>query len=128
MTLGASMRVSSSGMTAERFRMNVISENLANANAMGVGGQPFMRRSVYLTGNRDGVQVAGIKRDPTPPTKVYEPGNPYADANGFVAKSNVEPIREMVDLVGASRSYEANIAAFNSAKKMMQAALQIGKV
>jgi flagellar basal-body rod protein FlgC len=128
MTLVGAMRVSSTGMTAERFRMNVIAENLANANAIGVGGQPFLRRSVYLRGDRDGVEVLAVRRDPSPPFKVYDPGNPYADADGMVAKSNVEPIREMVDLVGASRSYEANVAAFNSAKKMMQAAMQIGRV
>lgn len=128
-TLLGAMRISSSGMSAERFRMDVISSNIANANSMGVNGaDPYRRREVELTGGDDGVQVTGIVEDQRPFTKVSDPGNPNADVDGFVTESNVQPIEEMINMMGASRAYEANIAAFNSAKGMIRNALNIGKV
>lgn len=129
MTLSNAMRVSSTGLSAERFRMDVISLNIANANSTKVGNtMPYARRDVVLLGGSDGVQVQQVVSDPTPfPTK-YDPANPSADANGNVVSSNVKPVNEMIDMMSASRAYEANIAAFNSAKSMVKAALNIGKV
>src|SRR5438105_4315122 len=128
-SLNSAMRVSSSGLAAERFRMDVISSNIANANSIGANGkEPYRRRDVALVGNPEGVQIAGIVEDQRPYRVVHEPGNPNADSEGNVMYSNIEPIEEMVNMLGASRAYEANIAAFNSAKGMVKSALSIGKV
>lgn len=123
------MRTSSSGLTAERFRMDVISSNIANASSMKIGGKdPYRRRDVSLMGDENGVRIVGIVEDNKPFRIVSDPGNPNADAKGLVTYTNVEPIAEMVNMIGASRAYEANIAAFNSAKGMIKSALQIGKI
>jgi len=123
------MRVSASGLVAERFRMDVISSNIANANSMKIGNQmPYRRRDVALTGDLDGVRIVGIVEDQSAFRLVNDPGNPNADSEGNVMYTNVEPIHEMVNMIGASRAYEANIAAFNSAKGMIRSALQIGKI
>lgn len=128
-SLNSALRISSSGLAAERFRMDVISSNIANANSIGMNGSdPYRRRDVSLVGGDNGVQIAGIVQDQRPFRKAYEPGNPNADANGNVMYSNVEPIEEMVNMMSASRAYEANIAAFNSVKGMIKSALTIGKV
>lgn len=129
MSLNSALRISSSGLTAERFRMDVISGNIANANTSSVNGQdPYRRRSVVLTGDQNGVRVQGVVADSTAfPTKI-DFGDPNADANGRVRVSNVQPVTEMVDMLSASRAYEANVAAFNSAKEMIKDALSIGKV
>jgi flagellar basal-body rod protein FlgC len=122
------MQVSSSGLAAERFRMDVISSNIANANTMRVNGQdPYRRRDVALTGGPDGVQVTGVVEDQAPFRTVSDPNNPNADKNGMVTYSNVEPVMEMVNMISASRAYEANIAAFNSTKGMVKDALNIGR-
>lgn len=122
------MRISASGMTAERFRMDIISGNIANANTMQKPGQPEVRRqSVVLRQGAEGVQIGDIAPDQTPLRREYDPGNPNA-INGWVTYTNINPVFEMVDMLGASRAYEANLAAFNTAKSMMNAALSIGKV
>jgi flagellar basal-body rod protein FlgC len=127
--LNASMRISASGMVAERFRMDVISTNIANANSTKVGNQmPYQRRIVQLSAGPDGVRITGVIRDPREFRVEYDPSNPNADAQGRVLYSNVRPIEEMVDMIGASRAYEANIAAFNAARGMIRSALNIGKV
>ncbi|MBL8060924.1 MAG: flagellar basal body rod protein FlgC [Chthonomonas sp.] len=127
MSIGSTMRVSASGMTAERFRMDVISGNIANANTVQKPGQPEVRRqSVVLRQAREGVAIEDIAPDQTPLRREYDPGNPNA-INGWVTYTNINPVFEMVDMIGASRAYEANLAAFNTAKQMMNAALSIGK-
>lgn len=130
MSLNSALRISSSGLAAERFRMDVISSNIANANTMKVNGQdPYRRRDVSLQGGPDGVQITGIVQDQRPFREVVDRGNPNADPKtGVVTYSNVEPVEEMVNMLTASRAYEANIAAFNSAKGMIRDALTIGKV
>ncbi len=130
MTLNSAMRSSASGLSAERFRMDVIAGNIANANTMRANGKdPYRRRDVSLTAGPDGVQVTGIVQDNRPFRQVVDRSNPNADPNtGIVTYSNVEPLEEMVNMMSASRSYEANIAAFNSAKRKVKSALQIGKV
>ncbi len=128
-TLNGAMRISASGLSAERFRMDVISSNIANANTTGANGaDPYRRREVVLQGDTDGVEISGIIQDQSPFRMEHDPSHPNADANGNVRYSNVEPITEMVNMLGASRAYEANIAAFNSAKGMVKSALTIGKV
>lgn len=129
MTLNQMLRVSGTGMVAERARMDVVSSNIANANSMRTPTQDAYRRQmVVLTGGEDGVRVEKIVNDPAPLRAVSEPNHPFADANGMVYYSNVDPVYEMVNLMSASRAYEANVAAFNSAKGMVKAAFQIGKV
>ena len=127
--LSRALRASASGLTAERFRMDVISVNIANANSMRVNGQePYRRRDVVLVPTEEGVQIVRMVEDQKPFRIAHEPGNPNADKDGNVQYSNVEPVYEMVNMISASRAYEANIAAFNSAKSMIRSALSIGKV
>jgi flagellar basal-body rod protein FlgC len=130
MNLNSSLRISASGLAAERFRMDVISSNIANANTMKVGGQdPYRRRDVVLVGGSQGVTIARIVEDQSPFRQVVDRDNPNADPEtGIVTYSNVEPVMEMVNMISASRAYEANIAAFNSAKGMIRSALSIGKI
>ena len=129
MTLGSAMRASASGMAAERFRMDVISVNISNSGTTQVGNQaPYQGREVVLEATPDGVQVSQVTPRNTPFPVRHMPGHPNADAQGNVRMSNVEPITEMVNLMSASRAYEANIAAFNTAKGMVKNALNIGKV
>ena len=133
MGLFDALQISSSGMSAERLRMDVIAENLANANTTrGANGQPYQRQEVLLESASPsfgqvlgGVQVAGIVNDPTPPRRVYDPGHPDADKNGYVTLPNVNPVNEMVDLITASRGYEADVQSMNTAKQMFIKALDI---
>lgn len=129
--IGKAMRIAASGMTAERFRMDVISSNIANANSMQIKGgpEPYRRRDVVLQSGKDGVEIRGVIQEATeqrPFRQVYDPGNPNS-VDGYVTYTNVEPIFEMVNMMGASRAYEANVAAFNSAKSMFRSALNIGR-
>lgn len=129
------MKVSATGLSAERLRMDTIADNLANANTTrSVNGGPYRRKvamfqpitpSPQLPG---GVRVAGIVEDTTPLRRVYQPGHPDADPNGYVTYPNVDMVHEMVDLITASRAYEANIQAFNAAKQMFMRTLDIGRV
>lgn len=128
-TLAGSMRISTSGLAAERFRMDVISTNIANANSTGVNGKdPYRRREVMIEGTESGVKILAITQDQSPFRVEFDPAHPNADEFGNVKYSNVEPIHEMVNMLSASRAYEANIAAFNSAKGMVKAALSIGRI
>lgn len=129
-TLNGSIRIAASGLSAERTRLDVISSNIANANSMKLkgGGDPYRRREVVLGNGPDGVEVKAVIEDMRPFREVSDPGNPNANEEGKVLYSNVDPIVEMVNMMSASRAYEANIAAFNSTKTMIRSALQIGKV
>ncbi|GMV36020.1 MAG: hypothetical protein AMXMBFR61_05280 [Fimbriimonadales bacterium] len=129
--LSSSMAISASGLHAERFRMDVIAHNLANSNTTRTeDGLPFKRRIVRFAEVMDetlrGVQVDSVEEDPSEGPKVFDPGAPGADAEGMVEGANVNPVLEMVDLLSATRAYEANITAFNAAKGMMLNALTIG--
>jgi flagellar basal-body rod protein FlgC len=130
--------VAGSGLAAERLRMDVTAGNLANAETtQGANGQPYRRREVVLqeapvggesfgsmlasastSSPAAGVQVAGIVEDSTPPRQVYDPGNPAANAQGYVQMPNGNPVTEMVDLISSSRSYEANVTAMQASKTM----------
>jgi flagellar basal-body rod protein FlgC len=135
------MEVSASGLSAERTRMNVAASNLANAQTtQAAGGGPYKRRDVVLAsvavpgaGNEPfadvvrGVQVSSIKQDASAPRLEYDPGHPQADAQGYVAYPNVNPVEEMVDMITASRAYEAGITSMSTAVNMAERALGIGK-
>ena len=133
MGLFDSLRVSASGLTAERLRLDVIAGNLANAGSTsGPDGKPFSRRMVVLEsaapengGVVGGVRVAQIVADPAPGRRAYDPGHPAADADGYVTLPNVNPVGEMVDMIGASRAYEANVTALRAAKEMAMKTLDL---
>jgi flagellar basal-body rod protein FlgC len=146
MGLFDALNISGSGLTADRLQMDVTSENLANAQTTRTAtGGPYQRQQVVLQeiqpsgfqsalegamGSSSGppaggVQVAGIVNDPSPPRLVYEPGNPDANAQGYVAMPNVNPVTEMVDLISASRNYEANVTAMQTTKSMYEKSLTL---
>ncbi len=129
-------------LNAERVRMEIISQNIANANTTrGPDGLPYQRQQVVFESVLDqqqqadaapgaqpqAVQVASIQKDTSPPQMVYNPGHPDADANGMVAMPNVNIHEEMADLIASSRSYEANLAVIKNARMMAQQTLAIGK-
>lgn len=139
--------ISASGLTAQRLRMDTISQNIANVSTTHTkNGGPY-RRKVALFEERVapgkfnghlqsaakgdsiglGVRVAGIFGDQAPFKKVYEPGNPDADADGYVLLPNVDTVTEMVNMISASRSYEANVTAINTTKSLATKALEIGR-
>ncbi len=123
------MHIAASGLTAQRFRMDLIASNLANVNTTRTqDGEPFRRQlSIFASrsGPVPGVQVLGIRKDPAPFQKHYDPSNPDADAGGYVQYPNINPVLEMTDLISASRSYEAGITAINAFKAMHSRALEI---
>lgn len=137
MGLFDAIHVSGSGLSAERLRMDVTAENLANASTTrGPDGGPYRRKSVVLEqqggggfgaalAQARGVQVGGIVEDPAPPRRMYDPGHPDADADGYVAMANVNPVTEMVDLITASRAYEANVTAMQTAKTIFSKTLEV---
>lgn len=146
------LETSASGLTAERLRMDVVANNIANANTTRTAeGGPYRRQMVILgarpsfaqalaeasgqapqvTDGADligrGVRVVQVVQDTRPFKLKYDPTHPDADANGYVRLPNVETVTEMVDLISATRAYEANVTALNAFKSMVTAALQIGR-
>lgn len=145
------LNITASALTAQRLRMDVISSNIANAETTRgtfVDGQwvPYRRKMVVLepkgnsfsshlnkamdSGSKsvgEGVKVSRIVEDNTPFKLVYDPDHPDANEEGYVQLPNVDPLREMVDLISATRSYEANVTVFNASKGMLMKALEIGK-
>jgi flagellar basal-body rod protein FlgC len=130
---------SASALGVERTRLDVIAGNLANAqNTNDASGQVYRRKMVVFesklndalgTGANSGseVQVARIMDDPTPLPKVYMPGNPKADAKGMVEMPNVNPLDEMVDMMTASRSYQANLQVIQTGRSMFEESLKIAE-
>lgn len=146
MGLFQSFDINASGMTAQRFRTDVIAENVANVNTTSTSdGTPYRRKIVTFSekdvsvfdkvlaktrqaGVGNGVKVSNVTEDYTTDFKMeYDPSNPDADENGYVSYPNVNIVTEMTNLIDASRSYEANATAFDTSKQMAQAGLQIGK-
>jgi len=140
--------ISASALTAQRLRMDVISANIANAETTRAGyvnGQfvPYRRKMVVMEAaqpkfqdllsqkmngsSAQGVQVTAIKEDSAPFKQIYNPTHPDADANGMVYMPNVDMLKEQVDLLAASRSYEANVTALNARKAMFMKALEMGR-
>ena len=130
--LFAALDTSASGLTAERLRMDVISDNLANAQTTRTpAGGPFRREMVQFMavplspGGAGGVVVSGIVQDQSPFPLRYDPGNPDANAQGYVRLPNVTVTAEMVDMLAASRAYQANATAFSDNVKESEKALEI---
>lgn len=144
MDLFTAMNTSSSGLTAERTRMNLISSNLANANTTRTAeGGPYKRKDAVfaatpvidgfgkvLAGARDGqvrqVMVTEIVEDTSAPRMQYDPAHPDANPQGYVAMPNVNVVEEMADMINATRAYEANVMAAQAAKNMALKTLEIG--
>ncbi|MCR3920898.1 MAG: flagellar basal body rod protein FlgC [Firmicutes bacterium] len=138
MRLFDAMTVSASGMAAERVRMDLIANNLANINTTRtVEGGPYQRQVAVFAevmnqarrGNAYGmgVRVVGISKDESPSPLIHDPGHPDADEDGYVAMPNVNVVNEMVDMITATRAYEANVTAMNAYKGMFLKALEIGR-
>ena len=141
MSLFAALGASASALDAERARLEVAVSNIANAESTrGPDGLPYRRRDVLLApssiesfdaalGNVGavGVKVANIVEDQTSFRKRYEPSHPDADGEGFVSMPNVDVPEEMVDMIGAARAYQANIAAINVIRDTFQRSLELGK-
>lgn len=149
MSMFNGMGITSSALTAQRLRMDVISSNMANVDTTRgklVNGvwEPYKRKMIVLEPKSNsftsyfqtalnnqngigGVKVNKIVEDNTPSKMVYDPENPDANQDGYVSLPNVDPLREMVDLMSATRSYEANVTVLNASKSMMMKALEIGK-
>jgi len=137
------MEIASSGLQAQRLRMQIVSSNLANINTTkGPGGEPYRRmapvfESVEIGNDFQnsldeqrklyGVAVDKVADDSRDPLLVYDPDHPDADARGFVAMPNINLVEEMTDLMNAARSYEANLAAMQTAKNMAKQALGLGR-
>lgn len=143
MDLGSTFSISASGLSAQRLRMDLIAANLANAQSTQTpGGGPYQRQDVVLRavtqGDRFGGFLAGARgasavavdrvvRDDSAPRQIYDPGHPHANESGHVAMPNIDVMSEMVDLMSATRAYEANIAAMDATRRVLQAALEIGQ-
>lgn len=127
------MRLSATGLSAQRIRINVLSANLANANTTrGENGEPYKRKDVIFEQVLEGEMAGGVKvqdiiEDNKPFVLKYEPGHPDADEEGYVRYPNVNPIEEMVNILEAQRSYEANLTVLNTAKQLALRALEIGR-
>lgn len=149
MSMFSAFNINASGLTAQRYRMDIISENVANANTTRTGdGTPYRRKVVtfeekggqtsfskvlgqasYAHGyTGQGVKVSGVYQDyKTEMNKVYDPSHPDADEDGYVTYPNVNIITEMTNLIDASRAYEANSTAFNASKSIALKGLELGK-
>ena len=152
MSLMSSLNVSASGMSAQRTRMDIISQNIANVNTTrDENGKPYRRQTVVFAEKNDnnfesilrsmqtgvsratdplgdGVKITGIAEDPVTPMKmVYDPAHPDADEDGYVTLPNINTVTEMTNLIDATRSFEANVTAFNATKSMAQKSLELGK-
>lgn len=138
----SSLRISASGLSAERLRMDTIASNISNASTTrGENGKPYVRKIAVFQENLNqaiqtpdhpedgllGVKAVGIEEDKSPLRKVYDPSNPDADKDGYVTMPNVNILNEMADMIAATRSYEANVSAITAEKSMFSKALEIGK-
>ncbi len=148
MSFWQSLRIGASGLVAQRLRLDVIANNIANAQTTRTKeGGAYKRQDVVFTpqsndnftpafiarstglpqGSDGGVRVAAIVTDQTPGQQVYDPANPDADSKGYVTYPNVDPVVEMTNMLSATRSYEANLAVVDAAKQMALKALDIGR-
>jgi len=147
MSLFKAIDISASGLTAQRLRMDIISENIANVNTTRTPGGGTYRRKIALFEARaeensfagilgksleqakigNGVRVTGITEDQSPFKAVYDPNHPDANQEGYVMMPNVNIVTEMVNMISATRSYEANVTAVRASKDLALKALEIGK-
>jgi len=145
MSFFRSFSISGSALTAQRIRMDVIAQNIANATTTRTAnGTPYRRRVVVFSPREDsasfayhfnqanqraagGVKVTAIMEDPAPLKRMYDPTHPDADENGYVTLPNVDITKEIIDMLSATRAYEANVTALNATKAMALKALEIGR-
>lgn len=144
MSIFDGMRINASGLTLERFKLDTISTNIANVNTTRVenGEGPYIKQQVEFeeslrtqtseftgdtTTSSAGVRITGVEADEENVKMVYEPEHPDADENGYVAYPNVDMADEMVEMMTAIRTYDANVTAINNNKDMLKRALEIGK-
>jgi flagellar basal-body rod protein FlgC len=146
MSMYSSIEVSASGLSAERLAMDVIANNIANANTTRTPNGGAFKRQLVVFSQKDeppttadeaaqtggdpgkslaGVQAVGIMSDPSPDRLVYDPGHPDADANGYVHYPNIDVIKEMVDMIAASRAYQANVTAISEARTQSSQTLNL---
>jgi flagellar basal-body rod protein FlgC len=142
MSLLTALEVGASGLTAQRKRLEVLVSNMVNANTTGPAGtDPYRRKDVVFAASApeasfggaldnamegvNGVEVAKVIVDSSDPIRRYEPGHPHADKDGYVSYPNINPMEEMVNLLSATRSYEANLQAVNTTKEMALKTLDI---
>jgi len=126
--------IAGSAMTAQSQRLNVVASNLANADSVtSSNGQVYRAKHIVfseqpLSGKTgSGVQVVGVAEDSSPGRQVYDPKHPLADARGYVAMPNVSTVEEMVNMIGAARSYQNNVEVLNTAKTLMLKTLTLGQ-
>jgi flagellar basal-body rod protein FlgC len=138
MSLFSALDVSNSALSAESYRLNVVASNLANANSAGSStGQTYRAREVVFaaqplnsggaTAGVSGVQVAGVVEKSGPLNMVYDPDNPLADKQGYVSYPNVNPVDEMVNMISASRAYQADVNVMNTTKTLLSKTLTLGQ-
>ncbi|WP_300386284.1 flagellar basal body rod protein FlgC [Clostridium sp.] len=134
MGLFNTMRISASGLAAERLRMDTITSNITNSQTTrGEDGKPYIRKIAVFKENLDsatglnGVKAVKIVDDESPLTKVYDPTHVDADEDGYVTMPNVNILNEMADMIAASRSYEANVNTLDATKSMFMKTLEIGR-
>lgn len=135
MSLYNVFQISSSAMTAQSMRLNAVASNLANADSIvSADGKPYRAKQVVFEttpmGGGDlakGVRVRQVVEDASPPRMVYDPKNPAANEQGYVAFPNVNVVEEMTNMISASRSYQTNVEVMNTAKTLMLRTLQIGQ-
>lgn len=136
MSLFNVFQVSSSAMTAQSMRLNTVASNLANADSIvSADGQPYRAKEVVFQATpmgakgaiSQGVKVSQVVESAAPARMVYDPKNPAADANGYVAFSNVNVVEEMTNMISASRSYQTNVEVMNTAKTLLLKTLQIAQ-
>lgn len=122
-------RIAASGLRAQSLRMRVVAENLANSDSVAAtpGGAPYRRKLVEFRPSEDGVAVSGMTTDKTPFARIYQPGHPAADAQGYVQQPNVDPLVEAADMRAAQRSYEANLNTIEAARSMAARTLDLLK-
>lgn len=143
MSLFSTLRISSSGLTANRLWLDTISSNIANANTTRTAeGGPYRRRDIVMapqgrtgfsqflgsagsTSVGQGVKITGIVKDNSVPRQVYNPDHPDANASGYVAMPNINIVTEMVNMIAATRAYEANVTVMGAAKSMAMKSLEI---
>lgn len=130
------LEVAQTGMSVQKYRMDIVASNLANVNAVDDKGNPYRRKIPIFQEmvEKEGgiplskVVIKEVQEDTTPYKLKFDPSNPLADKEGYVKLPNVDPMREMVDMISAMRTYEANLTAFNTHKDMLLKSLEIIKV
>jgi flagellar basal-body rod protein FlgC len=134
MSMFSVFNIAGSALTAQSVRLNAVASNLANADSVaGADGKPYRAKQVVFeatpmgAAGGQGVRIRQVVDDAAPPRMVYDPRNPAANEQGYVAMSNVNAVEEMVNMISASRSYQTNADVMNTAKTLLLRTLQLGQ-